>query len=148
MSGFRQIEICGYIEVWLALENHLLDSVLGPLHNPHHTRVQRRSLGKAPEIVEHPLAQIGFPFVHPFDSGKPLHLDLALREHAESDIVQVRRQHAPKILELLQSGGEIQLLGLLRRCGQDEQANEDTNDVHGSHSCTPSHRPPSTAITV
>jgi len=76
-----------------------------------------RSVREAPEILQHLFADVGSSFIHIFDCGQLLDSMLPLPEHPESDVVQVRRQHPADIVELLQSGGEIQIIGLLRHCG-------------------------------
>src|SRR4029077_4942604 len=124
-----QIKVRGYVEVRLTLEDHFLNSVLRALQDSNHTRVQWRSSGKASKILQHPFPEISFSSADIFDGGQPLDLALSLREHLQADVIQVRGQHPADIPELLQSGGEIQLLGFLSRYGRGHEAGKDTSDV-------------------
>src|SRR5437879_12942702 len=116
MPGFRQIKVRGHVEVRLTLEDDFLDSVPRPLQDPDHSRVQRRSGGEASEVLEHLLAYVRPSFVDIFDCGHMLDSTLPLPEHAESDVVHVRRYHPPSIVTQLQSRGKLPILGLLRQC--------------------------------
>ena len=133
MTGCGQIKVRGYVKVRLTLEDHFLDSVPRALQDSNHTRVQWRSFGKASEIVQHPFPEISSSSAHIFDGGQPLDLALSLSEHLQADVVQVRRQHPADILELLQPGGEIQVLGFLGRSVYGNEAGKDTSDAYGSH---------------
>jgi hypothetical protein len=91
----------------VTLEDHPLDFVRRALQNSNHTRIQWRSLRKASEIVQHPLPEICSSLPHIFDGDQSLDLSLALREHLQADVAQVRREHPVNIVELLESGGKI-----------------------------------------
>src|SRR5436190_10275241 len=129
MPDCGQIKVRGDVKVRLTLEDHFLDSVSRALQDSNHTRVQWCSFGKASEIVQHPFPEISSSSAHICDGGQPLDLALSLREHLQADVVQVRGQHPADILELLQSGGEIQVLGFLCLSGHGNEAGKDTSDA-------------------
>src|SRR5437773_11784581 len=91
MPGFRQIKVRGHVEVRLTLEDDFLDSIPRPLQDPDHSSVQRRSVGEASEVLQNLFAYVRPSFVHIFDCGQMLHSTLPFPEHAQSDVVQVRR---------------------------------------------------------
>src|SRR6266576_3261970 len=91
MPGSRQVKVRGHVEVRLTLEDDFLDSVPRPLQDPDHSRVQRRSVREASEVLQNLFAYVRPSFVHIFDCGQMLHSTLPLPEQTESNVVQVRR---------------------------------------------------------